>query len=152
MRITFSGFTAAAILLVAASSALIGKENTLRIVVRGGDLAKGFEIADPAVAGRVNVWGDFIIDRGQGRVEVPGSPQTYEVSFVTARRQPSTYVVRYAVDAANHGYVYIPGKTDDGFRDNAWLIYRGIEGHWFHASADWESLINPLILKARKGR
>jgi len=76
----------------------------------------------------------------------------YELSFVTARKNPGTYVVRYAIDpSSERGYVYLPGKGDPGYRDNVFLIYRGVEGNWFHAWDEWEKLAHPLIEKARTG-
>ena len=44
--------------------------------------------------------------------------------------------------------MYLPGKTDAGYRNNVWLIYRGIEGNWFHAWNEWENLAHPLIAEA----
>jgi hypothetical protein len=83
-------------------------------------------------------------------VEAPKGVPVYEVSFVTTRSNPGTYVVRYAIDpATKRGYVYLPGKTDAGYRDNVFLIYREVEGNWFHAWDEWEKLANPLIERAR---
>lgn len=92
----------------------------------------------------------MIVDWSRGVVDAPKGLPIYEVSFVTTRRNPGTYVVRYAMDpSTNQGYVYLPGKSDAGYRDNVWLIYRGIEGNWFHAWSEWEKLAHPLIAKAR---
>ena len=46
--------------------------------------------------------------------------------------------------------MYLPGKGDEGYLDNVWLIYRGNEGNWFHAWNAWKELAHPLIAKARK--
>jgi len=90
------------------------------------------------------------VDWSRGIVEPPKGLLVYDVAFVTTRQNPGTYVVRYAVDpSTNHGYVYIPGKNDPGYRDNVFLIYRGIEGHWFHAWSQWEKLANPMMVRAR---
>lgn len=145
--------TAAVSTLLVAPVQLSAKGDTVRIVITGGDLASPIEITD-AVA-RFHVWSgagtssnerqSFIVDWARGIVEPPQRLQVYEVSFVTTRQNPGTYVVRYAIDPfTNHGYVYIPDTAD-----NMWLISRGIEGNWLHAWSEWEKLANPLIAKAR---
>lgn len=158
MRGRFVDLSAIALLL-AAPLQLFGKGDTVGITITGADLAAPIEITDPAVA-RFRVWSGpgtssnepqgLNVDWARGIVEPPKGLQVYEVSFVTTRGNPGTYVVRYALDpSTNQGYVYIPGNTDSGYRDNVWLIYRGIEGHWFHAWSEWEKLANPLIAKSR---
>src|SRR6185312_10017507 len=93
------------------------------------------------------------VDWSRGVAAAPQGVRIYEVSFVTSRSDHSTYVVRYAVDPNTYeGYVYIPGKADAGYKDNVWMIYRGNEGNWFHASADWDRFAQPLIAKALAGR
>lgn len=156
---TFAALTAIMALLIAPLQ-LSAKGDTVRITITGGDLAAPIEITDPAVAARFHVWSGpgtssneaqgLNVDWSRGVVEPPKGLQIYEVSFVTTRRDPGTYVVRYAIDpSTNQGYVYLPGKTDAEYRDNTWLIYRGIEGKWFHAWSEWEKLAHPLIAKAR---
>lgn len=93
----------------------------------------------------------MIVDWSRGVAELPKGLQVYEVSFLTTRRDPSTYVVRYLADpSTNQGYLYLPGKTDAEYRDNVWLIYRGIEGNWFHAWSAWERIAHPLIANVLK--
>lgn len=95
----------------------------------------------------------LIADWPRGSARPPRELRVYEVSFVTTRTRPSTYVVLYAVDpATNNGYVYIPGENDAPYQDNVYLIYRAVEGQWFHAWGAWEAVANPLIAKARSGR
>lgn len=159
MRGAFAILTAAMALLISPiqSSA---KGDTVRITIAGGDLAATIEITDPVVAAQFHVWSGpgtspneaqgLIVDWSRGKVDPPTGVPIYEVSFVTTRRNPGTYVVRYAMDpSTNHGYVYLPGKADAGYRDNVWLIHRGMEGNWFHAWSEWEKLAHPLILQAR---
>jgi hypothetical protein len=152
---------AAIMLLVSAPRRLSAKGDTVRIVISGGDLATPVEITERAGAARFEVWSGpgtssneaqgLNVDWSRGIARPPQGLQTYEVSFVTTRRDPGTYVVRYAIDrSTNHGYVYIPGKTDAACRDNVWLIDRGIEGNWFHAWSEWEKLAHPLIARARR--
>jgi hypothetical protein len=149
--------------LLIAPAAAFAKEATVRITISGGDLAAPIEITDPAVALRFHVWSGpgtstneaqgLNVDWSRGVAEPPQSLQVYDVSFVTARLNPGTYVVRYAIDpSTNHGFVYLPGRSDNGYRDNVWLIYRRMEGQWFHAWNVWENLVHPLIANARTRR
>lgn len=142
---------------------LSAKGSTVRITIKGGGLAAPIEITDPEVASRFHVWSGpgtssnqaqgLIVDWSRGVTEPPKDLQIYEVSFLTTRRNPSTYVVRYLVDpSTNKGYVYLPGSTDAEYRDNVWLIYRRLEGKWFHAWSEWEKLAHPLILGALKSQ
>jgi hypothetical protein len=139
---------------------LSAKGDTVRITIKGGDLAAPIEITDPKVTVAFHVWSGpgtssneaqgLIVDWSQGVAEPPEGLQLYEVSFVTTRPGRS-YVVSYLLDpSTGEGYVYLPGKTDPAYRDNVWLIYRGVEGNWFHAWSTWEKLAHPLIAKARK--
>lgn len=83
-------------------------------------------------------------------MQSPENISIYTVAFVTTRSNPGTYVVGYALDpATKQGYVYLPGKADAAYKDNVWLIYRGIEGKWFHASQKWQHLADPLIAKSQ---
>ena len=158
MRRAFAVFTA-----IIAPVLLSAKGDTVRITITGGDLTAPIEINDPAVARCFHVWAgpgtssneaqSLNVDWSQGVVEPPKGLPIYDVSFVTTRTNPGTYVVRYAFDPANnHGYVYLPGKADAQYRDNVWLIYRGVEGKWFCAWSEWEKLAHPLIAKARSTR
>jgi hypothetical protein len=160
MRIRFAALSASLALLIVPVQ-LSAKGDTVRITIKGGDLAAPIEITDRAAAAYFRVWSGpgtssnepqrLIVDWSRGVAELPKGLQVYEVSFLTTRRDPSTYVVRYLIDpSTNQGYVYLPGKTDAEYRDNVWLIYRGIEGNWFHAWSAWERIAHPLIANALK--
>ena len=162
MRGIWAALSAIAVMLVVAPC-LSAKGNTIRIVIRGGDLAAPVQIADVSVAGRFHVWSGpgtssnepqgLIVDWSRGTAVPPRNLPRYEISFVTTRRDPGTYVVSYVIDpATNRGYVYLPGKTDPEYKDNVWLIYRGVEGRWFHAWSAWEQIAHPLIARAAKAR
>lgn len=170
MRATFA-VCSASLLLLNALPVQAGPMDTVRIVIAGGDLATPIEVTDQAVTRTFEVWSGpgtfrsvgadrvpiviaqgFIVDWSRGVVvDPPKGVHTYDVSFVTTRHDPGTYVVRYAIDpSTNLGYVYLPGKADSEYRDNTYLIYRGNEGNWFHAWGEWEKLAHPLIAGASK--
>ncbi len=150
--------------------AIFAKGRTIRVIIDGGDLAAPIEISDKAVvdsivvgAGPGNFRGagptkepiifdhGFIVQWSRGEAAAPRSLRTYNVSFLTTRTDRSTYIVRYAIDpATNQGYVLIPGKDDPAYPDNTWMILRGVEGKWFYAWSEWETLAHPLIAKAPK--
>jgi len=137
---------------------------TIRIVIRGEALRAPIELTDVAITDRFKVGSgpgtnrvsrepSLIVDWARGVVEVPKGLRVYEVSFVTTRRDVGTYIVFYGIDPrTRHSYVHIPGERDPQYRDNTFLIYRGVEGHWFHAWSVWEEIANPLIAKALAGR
>ena len=147
--------------------------DTVRIVIKGEQLSAPVEIVDPRIVGLFHVGAGpgnfrrmpdgteqpsyapqcFVVDWSRGIVDPPKGLQLYEVSFVTTRTNPGTYRVSYALDqSTGEGYVYIPGERDSAYKDNVWLISRGIEGNWFRAWSAWERVANPLILKSSKVR
>jgi hypothetical protein len=151
---------AAAIILLAASIPAAAKGDTVRIIIKGGNLAGPIEITGAAVA-RFNVWSGpgtspnspqgLIVDWSAGEAKPPQGVPVYDIDIVTTRQNPGTYKVRYILDpTTNRGYVYIPGKADEAYHDNTWLIYRGAEGKWFPAWSEWEDLTHSLIVRARK--
>ena len=140
---------------------LIAKGDTVKVTIAGGDLAKPIEITDKVWLAKLNVWSgpgtstnepqSLNVDWSQGKVDPPHNVPVYIVSFETTRRNPGTYIVRYAIDpSTKRGYVYFPGRADKEYRDNTWLIYRGVEGNWFRASNEWEKFTHRLIEDAQK--
>lgn len=147
--------------LIVMPVALLAKGYTVRITIQGGDLAAPIQITDPDVVRTFNVWmgpgassnerQGLIVDWSRGIAKPPKDLPVYQVLIATTRRNPGTYVVSYVIDpSTNEGYVYLPGKDDPEFRDNSWLIYRGVEGNWFHAWSEWQKVADRLIAKAGK--
>lgn len=153
---------AAGLAVIITSAPVFAKGATVRITIKGGDLPAPIEITERNVAEFFHVWSGagtssneaqgLIVDWSRGvAAEPPKDLPFYDVSFQTTRRERGTYVVRYVVDpSTSRGYVYIPGPADKEYPDNVWLIYRGVEGKWFHAWSDWETLARPLIANAEK--
>ena len=137
--------------------------DTVRIIIEGVDLAAPIEVADSTAIARFNVWTGagtgpneaqgMIVDWSQEVSAPPQGLRIYFVSIVTNRSSsgPHVYGVSYSLDpSTNEGYVYIPARTDPRWRDNVWLIIRGVEGRWFRAWEEWEDFAHPLIDKADK--
>jgi hypothetical protein len=147
-------------MILVALATLSAEGKTVKIIITGGDLAKPIAITAPEIVSRFRVWAgqgttsgeaqSLNVDWSRGVTDVPKGLLVYTVSFVTTHMNPSTYVVRYAIDpSSNHGYVYLPAKGEPEYRDNISLIFRQTEGSWFHAWTVWEKVANPLIAKAR---
>lgn len=151
---------------LASPSPLPAKGDTVRIVIRGANLPAPVEITDPKITVRFRVWSGPGTSRRMGGTLLPNPDETlivnwarpadppkglqvYDVLFETTRRNPSTYVLRYAIDpSTGEGLVYVPGRADPEFFDNTFLIYRGVEGSWFHAWRVWDEIARPLIANA----
>jgi hypothetical protein len=156
-------------LFVTVPPKLFAKVETSRITITGPDLKGPIEITDPKALANFNVWTGagtswtgpaaatqdvhgFVIDWSQAVVADPPKGLTrYQVSFYAKLPDERlVYVVFYEYDpAADHGYVYLPGKNDDWYRLNIGTIFRRVEGHWFIASKTWELVARPLIATAK---
>jgi len=155
---------AIAMFLVAAGhSGAEGRGDTVRIVIRGESLSAPIELSDGATISRFQVesgpgadLGDrpgLIIDWPRGVANPPKGLPMFEVSFVTARTSPNTYIVQYAIDpATKRGYVFLPADCDAPYRDNVQMINHGVEGSWYYAWSAWEQLAHPLIERRSKKR
>ena len=81
----------------------------------------------------------------------PGGLHRYQVSFYAKMPDERLiYVVFYEFDpqydpATEHGYVYLPGRTDEWYQLNVNTIFHGVEGKWFPAWSVWEGIARPLI-------
>jgi hypothetical protein len=106
--------------------------DTIRITINGPALKSPLAITEGAAA--FEVWshqGESLIANWAGGAVTPPNPgPTYEVTFHTTRMKgPKTYLVLYRIDpATGNGYVYIPGSDHAAYKDNTWLIIRGVEG------------------------
>lgn len=161
MRKPFTRIRLAVILvLLSLSAQIFAKDNTIRITITGTGLQTPIEITDPSIVSQFDVWSGPGTDQNQteglnvawhrGVAQVPKGLTVYTVSFLISRPDSRTYLVRYAFDlTTKQGYVYVPGKADADYRDNVRLIYRGIEGHWFYASSEWETVANTFIAHAQ---
>ena len=154
------------------------KGPTVKIEITGEGLASPVVLTDPKILTRFSIWNGpgVQVRNAAGRLESPahldpgrtdgrfiawpkgrvarranGRPR-YWVSFSIGRHPPEkkvlgVYVVGYDfAPARNPGSVYLP--TAEERAENLKLIMHGVEGQWFHASAQWEELVRPHIEEA----
>jgi hypothetical protein len=156
------------LIVFSATILLSAKGTTTRVLITGAGLQSPIEINDPEVLRPFNVWTGpgtfsndveghegFIIDWTSGVVNHrPDGLRIFELSFYVRyanrafgeQTDQLAYVVSYAVDpATGQDYVYLPGKADQPYRLNTTAIYRGREGHWFRATAAWQSAFRTVV-------
>jgi hypothetical protein len=124
------------------------------------------DITAPSILEGFNVWAGpatfvndvegtegFIVDWSSDPVAArPSGLRRYEVLFYvgathSAGDQPA-YVVLYEHDASSgHGFVYLPGKSDERYALNTSTISRGhgFEGRWFRATTAWQNAVAKLL-------
>jgi len=161
------------LLMLSIPTPLSAKGATVKITIKGGDLATPIEITEPKIRD-FEIWAGpgvyvngieqtegFIIQWSKGVVaELPNGLQHYEVSFYSGcdigewgcrTSEPSlSYVVFYDYDPSmEQGYIYLPGKADELFKFNAIWHGHGFEGSWLHSTSAWENFVRPLIAKAK---
>lgn len=150
----------AAFLFLCVPLLVIAKEPTLKIRIKGPDLASPVEVTDKAILEKFNVCAGagveingipqpkgLIVDWEKGPVAEPRATlRRYEVSFDVMHQRPSSYVVSYAYDpATGKGYVYLPAKGENFYASNTFLIFRSVEGNWFFATETWTDIAKSLI-------
>jgi hypothetical protein len=154
MTITRRALVALA-LIVAAGMPLLAKGNVVTVRITATRLTNVVAITDQNILDRSNVYaGTFL-----GPVTDPVDPAwpRYEITLVVEPRTPmpalaptgvfKPYVMRYAIDpATGHGFLYLPGHGEDGYRLNTNLIIRdGHDGRWHRADPTWAELLNGCL-------
>ncbi len=144
---------AVGVFLLCAMAEAIAKGDTRRLVIAGGPLPAPVEIVSADAL--ANVWGGTFI--GAPCDPPAGGLPRYEISFYvrppredTARRM---YVVVYVEDPAapEGGYLYLPGRGEDGYSLNVRTILReNDDGRWHRADARWSRAINAALRRARR--
>jgi hypothetical protein len=151
------------LMLALTPAALFAKGKTVKIVLESADLAAPIEMTEPGLE-VFGVWegpgvhadgvaqkDGFIIDWRSGAVyEHPAGLAQYKVSFYAdfGSEVRLVYQVFYEHDfSTQEGYVYLAP-----IELNVRSIYRGLEGNWFRATADWEQAVREAYTKAGPGR
>jgi len=157
------------VLSLAFAKPILAKLETVRVTITGSDLPMPLEITDKSSLTGFNIWsgpGNFKIENGvkipivhdgsimwsQGTVPEPpkGLPQ-HEISFYGGSPEERIiYVMIYEYDpTSKKGYIYLPGKGEKWYDVNVRSIYRGVEGHWFRASEEFDHQIGAVIAAGR---
>jgi len=154
--------------LISMAGTAWSKGAIIKIVIDGSDLPTPIELTDPQILERFTIWsgpgvrgwdmintmpnaGDatFIIDWPKGLIkDRPDGLRRYDVSMHIADREAprNRYEVIYEIDSTtDKGYIYLPRSNENLGRWNTFLIYRKVEGNWFHSSKDWEEVVRPLV-------
>jgi hypothetical protein len=149
----FSKFAALVILLFMPMVAL-AKAPTVKVTISGGGLTNIIEVTDPALLAISDIWQGQFLDRSRSPLDVaPTGLTRYEVSFyakLSENKVRKMYVVYYYPNLrTEQGFIYLPGEGP--LRQlNIGTVYRsGQDGKWNYALPAWESLIKPVLARAR---
>jgi hypothetical protein len=152
---------------------LMGKAPTVRVTLTGPDRSAPINITDSAVR-EFNIWEGpgvringvpqttgFIVDWANGPTPEPSERlRRYRIDFYTGCKRSESdscnteepqlsYVVLSVQDpATGRAYIYLPGPRDAWYAVNTRSILRGVEGHWFAASAEWQKFMARLTAGA----
>jgi hypothetical protein len=144
-------------LVVAGALPLVARGNavTVRLEVSGAALSKAVHVTNRDLLEMSNVYGGQFLGVPADSVD-SGLPR-YVVSLVVESRTPmpalaptgtyKRYTFHYALDRrSGKGFIYLPGRGEDGYRGNIGLIIRDDhDGRWHHASETWAALLNPYL-------
>jgi hypothetical protein len=143
------------LLAVAVTTALGGtlhaKGPTVKLTVIGPRLSHPLDITDSHVLMSSQVFAGAFLG-GESTAPDASLPR-YKVSFhVELPRWMNAgvqvkYVVLYAKDSkTGRGFVYLPGRGEDGYRLNVGTIMRdGQDGMWHAAASDWAARLNAYL-------
>jgi hypothetical protein len=129
-------------LVITLSESLAAKGRTVRLTISGPGLSGPIETMEPKAL--ANVWvGSFI---GGLAAEPDKTLPRYVVTFYVQPPRENVramYVVYYVRDPrSREGFVYLPGRGEDGYSLNVRTILRdGQDGRWHNASAEWSDAI-----------
>jgi hypothetical protein len=125
------------------------KGPTVRLTITGPGLLQPLDVTDPDAL--VHVWSAGFI--GAVTVAPAASLPRYLVSFHVQPPRSNVkvmYAVRYVVDPQTRaGFVYLPGRGEEGYRLNVSTILRETDdGRWHHAPAAWSQAISSRLTSA----
>lgn len=155
--------------LLAVSTLVWSKGQTIKIVIEGDGLSAPIEITDPDILSQFNIWNGPGVstsgpdgvshppayldpDKSAGRIidwpkgiaiDRPSGLQRLEVTFyVGVPREPNAsrkYIFAYEVDASDTQGYIYLPR----WKNN--LISHGVEGNWFRAAERWNELMIPIV-------
>jgi hypothetical protein len=127
------------------------KGPTVLLTVTGPTLSRALEITDSRLLASSSVYAGSFLNGNCGKPD--SSLPQYQVFFhvelpkwMNAGVQVK-YVVVYAADPrTGEGFIYLPGRGDDGYGLNARTILRdGHDGRWHRASRQWAAVLNAYL-------
>lgn len=145
-------------LLLAATLPLLARGNavTVRLDISGPTLSQPLLVtSDQQLLDLSNVYAGRFLGLPVNRVDADWP--RYVVTLVVESRTPlptlaltgiqKRYVLHYALDRqSGEGFVYLPGRGEDGYRENIGIMIRDDQdGRWHHASENWAALLNPYL-------
>lgn len=150
--------SAVSALLVVGTVPILARGNavTVRLDISGPTLSNPIQVtADRDLLDLSNVYAGRFIGLPAKRVDADWP--RYVVTLIVESRTPlptlaltgiqKRYVVHYALDRqSGEGFVYLPGRGEDGYRENIGIMIReDQDGRWHHASETWAALLNPYL-------
>ncbi|MEO8679212.1 MAG: hypothetical protein ABI665_09210 [Vicinamibacterales bacterium] len=156
---TIVRLTLAALALIATISpplAARGNAVTVRLDITGGRLTQPLTVKEQAILDLSGVYqGTFL---GPLTDAITPAWSRYLVTFVMEPQIPTatlpagtqrTYVAFYARNPeTDEGFVYLPGRGEDGYRTNIGVMIRdGHDGRWHQALPAWSELLGSYLPK-----
>ena len=149
--------SAVSALLVVGTLPLLARGNavTVRLDVSGPTLSTALQLTNRDLLDLSNVYAGQFIGLPANRVDADWP--RYVVTLVVEPRTPmptlaltgiqKRYVMHYALDRkTGDGFVYLPGRGENGYRENIGIMIReDQDGRWHHASETWAALLNPHL-------
>jgi len=143
-------------LTVVLSPPLVARGNavTVRLDITGGRLRQPLAVREQVILDLSGVYqGTFL---GPVTDAVKPTWSRYVVTFVVEPQIPTatlpagtqrTYVAHYVRNPeTDEGFVYLPGRGEDGYRTNIGMIIRdGHDGRWHHAFPAWSELLGSYL-------
>jgi hypothetical protein len=144
--------------ILATGMPLVAKGNavTVRIAIAGVASTNVAAVTERNLLDRSNVYAGLFLGPLTTDSIDPAWPH-YVITLVVEPRTPmpalaptgvfKQYVMHYAIDpATDHGFIYLPGRGEDGYRPNTNLIIRdGNDGRWHRADPTWAGLLNGYL-------
>ena len=144
-------------LIVAAAVPPLAKGNavTVRVDIKAAASTTVVAVTQPDLLDRSHVYAGAFLGPVTHRSIDVAWPR-YVITLVVEPRTPmpalaptgvfKPYVMHYAVDPAGEGFLYLPGRGEDGYRLNTNLIIRdGDDGRWHRAEPTWAGLLNAYL-------
>ena len=144
--------------LLATPQGAPAKGRTVKLIVMSRNLPGPLEITDPRILELSNVWGRQFLDRSYLLEAKPLREwMPHQLSFYVrfGNEEPKMlYVAYYYPEKSNkRGFIYVPGEREPWYYHNEAAIGgSGHDGTWSYASAAWEDLIKPVIVRAVEQR